>query len=147
MAKISRTFLPLAGVLLCSSLCLPTPLLAQRADRATISGVVRDAQGSAAPGATVTIHNQATGVNTTLVTNDAGAYTSPPLVLGTYVVKVELSGFKTAESGEILLRGGDQIRNDVAMQVGGLEETIQVTGRTRLDATQPDVSHTVDQKY
>ena len=77
----------------------------------------------------------------------AGAYTSPPLVLGTYTVKVELAGFKIAESGDILLRGGDQIRNDVAMQVGGLEETVQVTGRTGLDATQPDVAHTVDQKY
>ena len=109
--------------------------------------MVRDAQGSAVPGATVAIRNQATGVDTTLVTNDGGAYTSPPLVLGTYTVKVELTGFKTAQSGEILLRGGDQIRNDVAMQVGGLEETIQVTGRTGLDTTQPDVAHTVDQKY
>jgi hypothetical protein len=99
------------------------------------------------PGATVAIRNQATGVDTTLVTNDGGAYTSPPLVLGTYTVKVELAGFKTAQSGEILLRGGDQIRNDVNMQVGGLEETIQVTGRSGLDTTQPDVAHTVDQKY
>jgi hypothetical protein len=126
---------------------LASPLLAQRSDRAIISGVVSDTHNAAAPGATVTIRNLATGVDTVLTTNDAGAYTSPPLVLGTYRVKVELSGFKIAESGDILLRGGDQIRNDVALQVGGLEETVQVTGRTGLDTTQPDVAHTVDQKY
>ena len=49
------------------SLCLASPLLAQRADRATISGVVTDGQGSPIPGAAVTISNQATGVNTVLV--------------------------------------------------------------------------------
>src|SRR5687767_2234723 len=137
----------IVAVLLGLTIGLASPLFAQRADRATISGVVRDAQGSAVPGATVAIRNQATGVDTTVVTNDGGAYTSPPLVLGTYTVKVELTGFKTIQSGEILLRGGDQIRHDVGMQVGGLEETIQVTGRSGLDTTQPDVAHTVDQKY
>src|SRR5690349_5480 len=88
------------AIVLLGLTCLTTPVFAQRADRATISGVVRDAQGSAVPGATVTIRNQATGVATTLVTNDGGAYTSPPLVLGTYTVKVELTGFKIAQSGE-----------------------------------------------
>ena len=61
-----------------------------------ISGVVTDAQGSAVPGATVTISNEATGVDTVLVTNAAGAYTSPPLVLGRYSVTVDLTGFKKA---------------------------------------------------
>ena len=60
---------------LCLSLCSSTPLLAQRADRAVISGVVTDAQGASMPGATVTIHNEATGVDSVLVTNGAGAYT------------------------------------------------------------------------
>ena len=128
-------------------LCAASPLLAQRSDRATISGVVLDEQGSAVPGATVTIRNSNTGVETVLVTNSSGAYQSPPLVLGSYTVKVELESFKTIESGEILLRGGDMVRHDVAMQVGDLQETVQVTGSTGLDVVQPDVSHTVDEKY
>ncbi len=53
---------------LCLSVCLSTPLLAQRADRAVISGVVTDQQGAAMPGATVTIHNEATGVDTIVIT-------------------------------------------------------------------------------
>ena len=59
-----------------------SPLFAQRSDRATISGVVSDAQGSPVPGATVTIKNEETGVETAHTTNEAGAYNSVPLVLG-----------------------------------------------------------------
>src|SRR5687767_11274594 len=113
MTTTRDQWLRVVGAFLCLTLFSIGPLWAQRADRAIISGVVADAQGAAVPGATVTIRNQATGVDTVLVTNDAGAYTSPPLVLGTYTVKVELASFKTAESGAILLRGGDQIRHDV----------------------------------
>jgi hypothetical protein len=129
------------------SLCSSAPLLAQRADRAVISGVVTDAQGAAMPGATVTIHNEATGVDTVLVTNAAGAYTSPPLVLGQYSVTVDMQGFKKAVTSGILLQGGEAIRNDVAMQVGALQETVQVEGRSGIDVTTPDVAHTVNEEY
>ncbi len=136
-----------ASVLLAALVCTPAPSFAQRSDRAVISGVVMDEQGSAVPGATVTVRNKATGVETVLTANASGAYTTPPLVLGTYVVKVDLQGFKTMTSGDILLQGGDQVRNDVRMQVGAVTETVQVTGRTGIDVTTPDVSHTVDAKY
>jgi Carboxypeptidase regulatory-like domain len=127
--------------------CLSTSVLAQRADRATISGVVTDAQGSAVPGATVTIRNEATGVETSLVTNAAGAYTSPLLVLGPYSVSVDLTGFKKAVTAGILLRGGDAVRHDVTLQVGQLTESVEVTGASPLQETRPDVSHTVDERY
>ena len=147
---MTRTYRVGPGVLvatLCLSVCLSTSLLAQRADRAVISGVVTDPQGAALPGATVTIHNQATGVDTILVTNAAGAYTSPPLVLGQYSVTVDMQGFKKAVTGGILLQGGEAVRNDVAMQVGGVQETVQVEGRTGIDVTTPDVAHTVNEAY
>src|SRR3954463_121082 len=116
----------IAFVVCALSLGASTPVLAQRADRAIISGVVTDAQGAAVPGATVTIRNEATGINTVIVTNAAGAYTSPPLVLGRYSVTVDLSGFKKGVSSGILLEGGDQFRQDMTLQVGGLNETVDV---------------------
>ena len=131
----------------CLSLCSSASLFAQRADRAVISGVVTDEQGAAVPGATVTIHNDATGVDTVLVTNSAGAYTSPPLVLGGYAVTVDVQGFKKAVINDIVLQGGEQVRQDVRMQLGGLEETVQVTSRGGIDVTTPDVAHTVNEKY
>ena len=129
------------------TLGLASPLLAQRADRATISGVVTDDQSAAVPGATVTIKNEDTGVETVLVTNSAGAYTSPPLVLGRYSVTVDLAGFKKTVSSGILLQGGGAIRHDVALQVGDLTESVEVKSVAGISETRPDVSHTVDEKY
>src|SRR5262245_13019737 len=128
-------------------LVLSTPALAQRSDRGVIGGVVTDAQGAALPGATVIVKNEATGVETTLQTNHAGAYTTAPLVLGPYSVTVNLTGFKKAVTSGIQLRPGDNIRNDVALQLGGITESVEVTGGQPLDSTRPDVSHSVNEKY
>ena len=133
--------------LFCATVCVSNPALAQRADRATISGVVTDNQAAAVPGATVTIKNEDTGVENVLVTNSAGVYTSPPLVLGRYSVTVDLSGFKKTVSSGILLQGGGAMRHDVALQIGGLAETVEVKSVQGVSETRPDVSHTVDEKY
>src|SRR4029453_13065660 len=69
------------------------------------------------------------------------------LVLGRYLVSVDLEGFKKAVSSEILLQGGDAFRHDVSLQVGTLTETVEVRSASGLSDTQPDVSHTVNEKY
>ena len=48
-------------------------LLAQRADRGIITGVVSDPTGSPTPSANITIRNEGTGVETRLTSNEAGA--------------------------------------------------------------------------
>ena len=135
-------------ILTCLSLLLSTPLWAQRSDRAVVSGVVTDAQGAAIPGATVTVANEDTGVEVVLTTNSAGAYSSNPLVLGRYTVKVALQGFKTAVTSGIQLDGGDVARRDVTLEVGEITETVEVVSiEGGLSDTRPDVSHKVDAKY
>src|SRR5215470_17525293 len=104
----------------CLSLVFSSPLLAQRSDRGIIGGVVTDPQGAALPGATVTIRNEATGVETVLTTNSAGNYTTGPLVLGPYSVSVNLTGFKKAVASGINLRPGDVLRHDVTLQIGAV---------------------------
>ena len=147
MTRIRPRIVTVAAAIISLTLCLPEPVLAQRADRATISGVVRDAQGSAVPGATVAIRNQATGVDTVQSPTTVARIRARRWCWGPTPSRWSSPASRPPRAATILLRGGDQIRNDVAMQVGGLEETIQVTGRTGLDTTQPDVAHTVDQKY
>ena len=122
------------------------PLLAQRSDRGIIGGVVADPQGSGIPGATVSIKNEATGVTTDLTTNSAGAYTTAPLVLGTYSVSVNLTGFKKSVTTGIVLGPGATIRHDVTLQVGNLTESVEVTAES-VESTRPDVSHSVNEKY
>src|SRR4029453_15277823 len=125
---------------------LSSPPLAQRSERGIIGGVVSDPQGAALPGASVVVKNEATGVETTLQTNNAGAYTTNPLVLGPYSVTVNLTGFKKAVTSGINLRPGDVLRHDVVLQIGEVAESVEVTGEA-VDATRPDVSHSVNEKY
>ena len=102
----------------------------------------------ALPGATVTIHNEATGVDTVLVTNNAGAYTRPPLVLGQYSVTVDMQGFKKAVTSGILLQGGEAIRNDVAH--AGRRPHGNRAGQGDAAAStspRPTSAHTVNEKY
>src|SRR5438093_9266089 len=128
--------------------CLSTPLVAQRADRGIITGVVTDPTGSSLGGATVKIRNEGTAVETVLTTNAAGAYSSPLLVLGSYSVTVDHSGFKLAVRSGIMLQGAETIRQDITLAVGSVTESVEVKAEAEtLNTTTPDVSHTVDQKY
>lgn len=135
------------GVVL-SALFFAGLLTAQRADRAIITGVVTDPNGSHVPGATVRIRNEGTAVETQLITNEAGAYTTPPLVLGNYSVSVEHSGFKTFVRSGILLLGGEEVRQDATLELGAVTERVEVSATGEMiNVSQPDVAHTVDEKY
>jgi hypothetical protein len=129
-------------------LCIVGPLFAQRSDRAIITGVVTDPTASSVPGTTIKIRNEGTGVETVLTTNDAGAYTTPPLVVGSYTLTVDHAGFKTSVKTGVLLQGGDTIREDVTLVVGAVTESVDVKAEAeQLNVTTPDVSHTVGEKY
>ncbi|HEY3455202.1 MAG TPA: carboxypeptidase regulatory-like domain-containing protein, partial [Bryobacteraceae bacterium] len=123
-------------------------LFAQRADRATITGIVTDPSGTVIAGATVKLHNDNTGIDTTLTTNDAGAYTSPLLVLGTYTVTVEHPGFKAAVRSSLTLLGGQEYRVDMKMELGTVSEKVEVSAAAQMVNTeQPDVANTVNETY
>ena len=137
-----RTYLAVS-ILLCGGL-----LFGQRADRAIITGVVTDPHAFHVANSAVTIRNDATGVETKLVTNEAGDYTSPPLVLGTYTVSVEQQGFKTFVKGGVLLEGGQIVRVDAPLELGAISEKVEVSSAgAMINVTQPDVSSTIDEKY
>src|SRR4029077_20857619 len=105
-----RSYLVVGLLVVLAVLCLSGLLLAQRSDRGIITGIVTDSTGSSVPGATVKVRNEGTGVATALVSNDAGAYTTPPLVLGSYSVTVDHAGFKTSLNSGIVLLGAETIR-------------------------------------
>src|SRR5438067_2476089 len=123
-------------------------LFAQLADRAVITGVVTDASGAAIPDAKVTIINQDTGVPTVVGTNSAGNYSTPPLILGTYRVTVEKAGFKMSSTPNIVLTGGQTVRQDAKLEVGVTTDTIEVKAETDLINTENStVSHTIGETY
>ena len=60
----------------------------------SIVGVVKDAQGAAVPGATVTVVNKETNLTRDAVTNAEGAYSVINVLPGVYDVKISLQGFR-----------------------------------------------------
>src|SRR5438034_1973139 len=89
-----------ALLLLAIDLLLPGSTFAQTG-AASLTGIVNDQSGAAVPGATVTATNQATNVEYTAVCNAAGNYTVTSVPVGTYIVKAELAGIKTAATKTI----------------------------------------------
>src|SRR2546425_10714533 len=126
--KTPRLFLSM-GLLLALGLIAPATAL-PRTGAGSRTGMATDKGGATVPGPTKTATNQATNVDYTAVSNDAGNYTVTSLPVGMYVVKVELSGFKTAATKPIELEAKQILRVDFKLEVGTLEEAIEVTGES-----------------
>jgi Carboxypeptidase regulatory-like domain/TonB-dependent Receptor Plug Domain len=103
-----------------------TSLRAQVAG-ATLSGTITDPQGGAVVDAKVSAKNAATGVTTETTTNSSGAYSIVNLIPANYDVSVTAMGFRTAVSKVTLTVGAQQAMN-VALTVGEVSQTVEVTG-------------------
>jgi hypothetical protein len=117
------------GVLLVSVL-LAVPAIAQET-RGNISGTVKDATGPV-PGAAVTITGIDTGVKHDLVTNATGYFEAPLLQPGRYSVAVSVTGFKSVTYNGLVLAVGQQMSLPVTLELGQLEEHVNVTAETPL---------------
>src|ERR1051326_2349813 len=90
---------------------------------ATVGGTVQDASGAFIPGVTITATNNGTGIVTTVVSNEAGAFQFASLQPGTYEIKAELPGFQTASAKNFQLGGTQQARLNFTLQVGAVAGT------------------------
>src|SRR5687767_805940 len=128
--KTARALASIGPLLVSFALLLtPAPLSAQTG-AASLTGIVTDESGAAVPGATVTATNQATNVAYTATSNEAGNYTITSVPVGTYIVKSELASFKTSATRPIQLEAQQIGRIDFKMELGSLEETVQVLGES-----------------
>ena len=118
-------------LVLIAVLFLHLPNLSAQVDRATLSGVVRDSGGGVIPGATVTVTNLATNIESHQTTSETGAYQAVNLVPGRYQIDVELSGFKKSTQ-VVALETGQRARLDVELAVGSLSETVTVSETVQL---------------
>jgi outer membrane receptor protein involved in Fe transport len=103
---------------------------------AALRGTVLDANGAVVPAATVSISNQETGINRrTATTNESGDYVFAALTPGLYRVTVEATNFKTAVKENIRLNVGEAQEFNFTMEVGGSQETVNVTNEEPLVET------------
>ncbi len=118
------------------------PVVAQE-QRGSIAGVVKDAQGGAIVGATVTAQlasaldtrgERVYGAGVSVVTDATGTYRFPALGPGRYEITANLSGFSPAKVQNVDLRLGQQLSINLTLQPGGVAETVQVVAESPLIA-------------
>ena len=113
------------------------------AAQASITGVVRDTSGAVLPGVTVEASSPALIEKVrTSATQSNGQYRIENLRPGVYRVTFTLPGFSTVVREGLELAGSFTATINADMQLGGLEETVTVTGESPV----VDVQNTVRQR-
>ena len=107
---------------------LVVPLLAQ-VSTADIVGTVIDSSGAVLVDSKVTAENPATNLTRTVATDSSGNYTFILLPAGRYNIKVEKTGFRTANINAVVLAIGDRSRQDVRLEVGQAAESVEVSAQ------------------
>jgi hypothetical protein len=133
------------GILVVVSLVVfPSAVFAQ----ASIVGTVRDASGAVLPGVTVEASSPALIEKTrSVTTNGVGQYSIQDLRPGTYSVTFTLPGFTVVRRDGIELTGSFIATVSADMRVGGVQETVTVTGEAPVvDVTSARTEQTIDGK-
>jgi hypothetical protein len=105
-----------------------------------IRGRVTDEQKGVLPGASIVITHQESGTSRETIAGPDGSYLIQGLVPGPYRISALLAGFRQLTQEDIVLRIGATIQVDLALQVGGVEEKVTVTGESpQVDLTSAQV--------
>ncbi|MBV9441778.1 MAG: carboxypeptidase regulatory-like domain-containing protein, partial [Acidobacteriaceae bacterium] len=105
-------------------------------DTGSIVGTVHDSSGALLPNASVTATNKATNIALATITNGSGEYQFNALVPGDYSVKASASGFTSQEVPNIRVDVQSRPSVDFTLQVGNINQTVQVEAITPLLDTQ-----------
>ena len=91
-----------------------------------ITGEVKDQDGAAVPGATITVTDTRTNFQRVVVSTRNGIYTAASLAPGQYRLDVELAGFRPVRREGIRLSTGEKARVDFDLSVGDVREQVTV---------------------
>jgi hypothetical protein len=124
------------------SLALSALLFSQTAT-SSLRGTITDPKGAVVQGAIVTLSNSATGYSRSTKSGNDGAYQFLEVPPATYVLTVTSTGFATVKQDRVTLQVSQPATLDVAMQVRGTTEVVEVSSEAPLvnttDATQGNV--------
>ena len=130
-------------LLLC--LCLGPTAWAQQTGGA-VSVTVVDTSGAPVPGALLSLTDRATNDTRTAVSQEAGNYTFVNLNFGQHKLTVSLQGFAT-QSYDVLVQSARTTDLKATLKVGGVAETIEVSGGAPIVETSSNaINTTIDLK-
>jgi hypothetical protein len=129
------------AVLLCSFLAPAQTSLG------TITGTIIDQNGAGIPNVPVTATAEATNLKYVGTTSADGTYTIPQLPVGAYVLTATASGFKSFRQSNITIEVSQRLRVDIKLEVGNVNESINVTSEIpRVQTEDSSLGTTVERK-
>src|SRR5260370_1482053 len=125
-----------------------TVLTWSQTEGATLSGRITDQTGSVIVGAQGTATDADTNVASSTKTNDNGIFIFPSLEPGNYQLSVKATGFSELVKNGIVLHVQDRIAQNLALQVGSVDQRITVTAEgTNMNTQDATVSTVVDRNF
>src|ERR1700736_57821 len=129
---------------LAASLVLVSGISAQEAGQ--IVGLVRDTTGAVVSGVTVTATETGTGFASGVKTGAEGQFVLPSLRPTAYVITAEMNGFRRFSETGVELLANQSLSLNIAMEVGAVSETVNVSGQVvQVDTSTSTLAEVVDQ--
>jgi carboxypeptidase family protein len=112
--------------------------------RGSFSGSVSDKSGAVISGASVTAISQGTGVARQARTDDAGHYVIPLLPVGFYTLRVEVQGFRTAETKDLRLQVDEARELDFTLSPSTVTSQVEVSANAvAVETTNPSLGQVI----
>jgi hypothetical protein len=108
------------------------PFTSAQSFKATLVGQINDASGASIPGASITLIEEGTGRSFATLTIDDGSFTVPQVAPGRYQLNVEAPGFKKVTQTGLVLETDQTKRVSLTLQIGEVNETVNVTAEAPL---------------
>src|SRR3984885_8107727 len=124
MHSTSNRIRILGLVSLALALCLPLPA---QTTTGQILGSVTDPTGAGIAGAAVLVTDTQHGTTRAATTGPSGDFAGPELEPGTYKIRAEAKGFRTVERPNIVIEVAQDLRVDMSLPTGSVNETVVVT--------------------
>ena len=133
------------AILATLSIAWPVGAAQETVNYASVSGRVLDPQGGVIPGAVVTARHIDTNSTRETATDQEGRFRFPYLRVGTYEILVHQDGF-TDTKRMLTLNVGAAFEMPVTLAVGGLDESVTVTGQaTVIETARSQIAGTISQ--
>src|ERR1043166_141195 len=105
-------------------------------ERASIIGNVTDKTGAALGGVVVTVTHEETNTAINAITSETGAFTAVNLIPGSYTISANLPGFALVTYRNFVVQVSQQARLNFVMELGALEQSVEVTAAVPLLQTE-----------
>ena len=114
---------------------------------AKIVGTVTDQSGAAIAGAKVTVKNDALGIERIAQTSATGSYEVPALPPGKYSVQVQMNGFQTLLTKDLILEVSNNAVQNFGLKVASTSEVVTVEAAAPvIESTTMTVGQTINQR-